>query len=168
MFHNFERFESHCLLTHIRLHGESDSWKVSIIASNTEKIKALRLGPYRFKDSCLFLNSSLDYFVDQLKMSKDARGKKFYLKLNSPLCKRGKDVNWEKYDLLMAKATLLYENIKNMGSLKEEFPSHSKFYGSLRGRNISEKSYRKMHHIYKKFDCKNMGDFIKIYTYVDM
>ena len=53
-FHNFERFDSHLLPTHMRLHGELDSLKVSIIASNTEKIKALILGPFNFKDSCLF------------------------------------------------------------------------------------------------------------------
>ena len=77
-------------------------------------------------------------------------------------------MNFEEYDLLTAKENLPYEHLKNMCSLEEGFPSHSKFNSSLRGGNISEKSYRKMHHIYKKIESKNMVDFIRIYKYVDV
>ena len=92
----------------------------------------MRLGPYHFKDSGLFLNFSLSSLVDQLKMSNDARGEKFDIILNSPLWKRGEDVNYEKYDLLTAKAILPYEHMKNMTSLEKGFPSHGKFYSLLR------------------------------------
>ena len=93
----------------------------------------MRLGPYHFKDSCWFLNSSLDSLV---KMSKDARGEKFDLILNSHLCKGEEDVSCEKYYLLTAKAILTYEHLNDMASSEEGFPSHSKFYISLRGGNI--------------------------------
>ena len=83
-------------------------------------------------------------------MSKDARRENFDPILNSPLCRWEEDVSYEKYDLLTAKAILPYEHLKNMASLDKGFLSHSKFYFSLKGGNISEKSYRKIHHIYNK------------------
>ena len=92
--------------------------------------------------------------VDQVEMSKYARGEKFDLILNSPLCKREYDVKCEKYDLLTAKATLPYEHLKNTGSLEEGFPSHIKFYSSLRGGNISVKNIGKCIIFTKKFIVK--------------
>ena len=108
------------------------------------------LGPYYFKESYLFFNSSLYSLVDQIKMSKEAREEKFDIILNSTLCKGEEDVNYEKYDLLTAKATLPIEHLKNMSSLEERFPYHCTFIVPWEGENITEKTYKKMYHIYKK------------------
>ena len=85
MFHNFQNFDSHLILTHMNMGPEFQDWKPKIVASNTEKIKSLRYGPFHFKDSCLFLNSSLDSLIEQLKESKQIKVHKLELIKNSDL-----------------------------------------------------------------------------------
>ena len=55
-------------------------------------------------------------------MSKDARGEKFDLIMNSLLCRGEEDVSCGKYDLLTAKSILPYEHLKKYGFFRRRVP----------------------------------------------
>ena len=42
------------------------------------------------------------------------------------------------------------------------------FYSSLNGENITDKQYRHAQDVYKKFDCKNLGDYHDLYVRTDV
>ena len=57
-----------------------------------------------------------------------------------------------------------YEFITKETFYNENLPTIENFYSSLKLDGISEKDYNKTLEIYKKLNCKNIKEYLDIYT----
>ena len=134
-----------------------------------------------FKDSLLFLKSSLEENVRLAKEAAHRRGERLSLIEDHPLCMKNGFFKAERYNLLTEKGLDII--IKNLGSLHffvrslpyelissfdslgkmKSFPEYQKFHSKLKSKNVDYSTYQRTKEIYKEFECKNMLDLVKIY-----
>ena len=170
-FHNLENFDSHILLSHFSEpeHDDFRNFKFSVIPTNSQKIKGFSYGPYKFKDSCLFLKSSLDENVKMTKDSRHSKGERMRILKKHSLCFKNGEFSNVRYNLLTSKGAIPYEKITSFDMLSSEgFPEYEDFYSSLKGQNIDLETYNKSKQIYKEFECQNLLDLLKIYQMSDV
>ena len=63
--------------------------------------------------------------------------------------------------------------MKKIDSIKylyeqKRLPPKSDFFSSLSQTDIDQETYHRLEEIFKEFNCKNMGDFIRIYCILDV
>ena len=66
------------------------------------------------------------------------------------------------FELLKHKTCFPYEFITKENIYNENLPSIENFYSSLKLDNISEEDYNKTLEIYKKLNCKNIKEYLKL------
>ena len=71
-------------------------------------------------------------------------------------------------NLLKNKACFPYEFLTKENIYNKELPSIEKFYSSLKLDNISEEDYNKTLEIYDELGCKNIKDYLDIYSKLDI
>ena len=62
-------------------------------------------------------------------------------------------------DLVKQKGFYPHEYMTDFEKLKEELPSKKKFYSSLTDRKITDKEYKHVINVWKKFEMKTMKDY---------
>jgi hypothetical protein len=74
-----------------------------------------------------------------------------------------------KYDMVLEKSYFPYELCKNLRQMSEikKFPKIEQFYSSLTEESITEEQYVFAKSVWKKFKCKNLLDYTKIYCKID-
>ena len=70
--------------------------------------------------------------------------------------------------MLIEKTAFLYEWLTKEKIFDKELPSIDRFYSSLKLQNISQKEYDITIDIYKKLECRNVKDYLKIYMSLDI
>ena len=107
-----------------------------------------------FIDSFQFLSSSLDSLVKNLsKNDFKYLNQEFY---NHVL------------DLVKQKGFYPYEYMSDFKKFKAQVPSKEKFYSSLTGKNISDKEYEHVLHVWNKFQTITMKYYYDLYLECDV
>ena len=129
---------------------------------NVVKEKYLK---FTFKDTMSFLQGSLD---DNAKKLKDSNHSFSYLR-SSHLCKTNGQLDEEKFELLIRKGSYPYDSIQTHQDLhRENFASKEEFFSCLGiGKNISDEDFEHGQKVWKKWNCKNMLEYSKIYVELD-
>jgi hypothetical protein len=155
IFHNLKGYDSHHVLKHLTKRFAVDG--VEVIASNTEKFIAFRVGMLRFVDSLAFLNASLDKLVENLKLSgteQFVHTRKYF----------GDNAN-----LMLRKGIYPYEYISFMSKLDEgQLPPQSEFYSSLTKMGVSDVDYEHAKAVWSAFNMTTLRDYHNTYVTSDV
>ena len=132
---------------------------LNVIGNSCESFKMI---DFKFKkikyslkllDMCNFIKGSL------LGLSKNLNDK------NKIITKKHFPNNFE---LLNEKVCFPYEFINEKNIYNKELPSIEKFYSSLKLDGITKEDYDKTLEIYKKLNCKNIKEYLDIYSKLDI
>jgi hypothetical protein len=65
--HNLRGYDSHLIIQHFKSSfAKKKSNNITVIPNNTEKFLSFQIGSFRFVDSLLFLNASLEKLINSL------------------------------------------------------------------------------------------------------
>ena len=141
-FHNLRGYDSHLLLQ------GTDGSNVKCIPNNKERYMSVTVGKLKFLDSMQFMADSLDNLVK-------------YNKGNLPIT--------QEFDLEMQKGVYPYEYMDSWEKfLEPQLPPLEAFYSTLNECGINTEDYQRAQEVWKKYDCKNLGDYHDIYLYSDV
>lgn len=157
--HNFTGYDSHFIIKALNKHAGKVG-QISAIPLNTQKFKSISLSKrIVFVDSCQFLPDSLANLVDTLKKS------------HSPFSILDQLVeNEEEKTLLLRKGVYPYSFATSQQRLEETtcLPQREEFWNDLREEECSEVDYKHAERVWKKFRCRNMLDYTKLYVISDV
>ena len=74
----------------------------------------------------------------------------------------------DNFHLMKEKVSFPYEFINNENIYNENLPPIENFYSSLKLDNISKENYHKTLEIYEKLNCKNIKEYVDIYSRLDI
>ena len=152
--HNLKGYDAHLLMTAM---GVTDG-KLNIIATNTEKYVAFSVGNLVFKDSCQFLQKSLD--VAAKLMPKDE-----FKQTNALAAEYGLPA-----ELFQRKGTYPYSWVDG-GPEKfdqTELPPIAAFHNDLCNEPCAQAEYDHAQNVWKLAGCKNFGDYHDLYLKLDV
>jgi hypothetical protein len=153
-FHNLTGFDSHLIIQAMKLN--KDETDFGTLSRNEEKVITMHLDMYKMIDSLNFMSGSLDSLVTDLRQKDES---KFV---------QTKKMAGENLGVLMQKGVFPYEHITSEEILLEtRLPSKEKFYSSLSGTHISDADYEHAKTVWKKFKCKTIGDYMRVYCRSD-
>ncbi|XP_065223826.1 uncharacterized protein LOC135847991 [Planococcus citri] len=169
ILHNLSNYDAHFIIPEIGC----DKSKVDLIANTKEKYisftkyigidcidsqggvkkESIKL---RFLDSYRFLPASLDSLVKNLPPTQ--------LKT---LASHFQDQ--EEFQLMNLKGVFPYEFTDCEEKLKlEHLPSKDDFYSKLTKSGVTDEEYKRAGEIWKKFNCKNLGEYSDLYLKTDV
>lgn len=155
--HNFRGFDAHLIIRAL-----DSKTKFNTISRNEETLITMSIGVYKLIDSMAFMGSSLANLTDLLKEKNPA-----HFKLTRRWLEN-KNINTDSVELLR-KGDFPYEYIDSIDRLKEKhLPSKANFSSSLKGTEISVDNYQRALFVFNKFDCKSIGDYMKLYCQSDV
>ena len=152
IFHNLRGYDSHLIMQEIGKFNKD----INVIPNNMEKYMAFMINRNLiFIDSFQFMNRSLSDLADDL--PKDS----FY--------HTKKEFGTENLELITRKDVYPYDYMDDFNKFKEEgLPSIETFYSKLTGEDISDCDYNHVENVWKKFECKTIGDFHDLYLKYDV
>lgn len=151
--HNFRGFDSHLIMKALK----ANMSVFETISRNEEQIIALEIDKYKFIDTASFLPDSLDKLVSLVK----DKGPEHFVQTK----------HWAKQnlDVFLSKGVFPYEYITDASVLKEtSLPPKEAFTSKLKDMEISEQDYQRAKETWTKFDCKTLGDYMRIYCEADV
>ena len=136
------------------------SWKIEVLAYNTEKFRLIQYGHVSFQDSMHFMNSSLDTIVTSLMLS----GCTFPLLTELNFCS-----NDEQRRLCLQKGYFPYESFHTLSQFRQlsQLPPRDAFYSALKDDTISESAYEQAQQVYSVFGFQNMEQYLLHYNKLD-
>lgn len=157
VFHNLSNYDLHFLIEEF---GSIDDGEMHVIPTTTEKyigmVKKIAFTSISFKfiDSFRFLNASLDRITSSM------HDDDFYL-LKSEYS--------DKFSLVRRKGIMCYNYLDNPKKLKQDkLPPKSDFYNKLMECEISDEDYKHAQEVWKTFEIKNLGEYVKLYMKIDV
>lgn len=130
------------------------------LAESGEKFKTFRYRHYAFKDTFMFMNSSLSSLAGKLTESQFTYTRKAF--------SRGKKGS-EMMKLMTRKGLFPYEYFDNTSKLMlDKLPHREAFYSKLTDTHISEEDYADALKIWKYNKCKTFEDYLKVYLKTDI
>ena len=164
--HNLKNYDSHIIFKSLAgLNKEID--KINIIGINLEKYISFEIGHMRFIDSYQFVARPLADLIQELKNN---NSDDLHLANTFPLTTDFFGYDFEKINLTTEKGVYPYEYVNNFEQFNEQLPDKSEFDKNTLGLNepISQDKYDFAQKVYKKFNCKNFGEYHDIYLYTDV
>ena len=154
--HNFSGFDSHLILGSLDI----DQKRFKTLSRNTEKIITMTLGKFRLIDSSSFMPESLENLVSNLlDKGRDCFKQTEKISQNSE----------KKFELLLRKGVFPYEYLDDVSKLDDEIlPPQSAFYSALKETSVDEAEYAFAQKVWNKFECKTLGDYMKLYCTLDV
>lgn len=138
-----------------------------ILPRNTEHYLAIYNGPLVFLDSYEFMKSSLASIVDSMKGKTSTIGSQSGIAF--PLLFRFLRASDEKYQLMCKKGIFCYDYLDKAERLDEtRLPTREQFYDSLKDSAISEQQYKQAEEVWRKMDCRTLGDYLLVYLFSDV
>ncbi|XP_031637534.1 uncharacterized protein LOC116349972 [Contarinia nasturtii] len=173
IMHNLSGYDSHLFIKELAANNIIDG-DVSIIPTNVEQYIAFTKVvskstrglntreniKFKFIDSCRFMPASLAELASLLPADK-----------KQILYNEGEKNGYtpEQIAMLERKGVFPYEYVSGMEQLMEtNLPSKEDFYSKLRGEGISDDDYQFAHDIWRKFNCKTLGDYSELYLKTDV
>ena len=85
------------------------------------------------------------------------------------LTKTNKKFDKEKYDMVLQKSFFPYEYCQSLEIMQKttKIPKKSAFYSVLSEKSITRDEYNFAKKVWKKFQCKNLLDYTKLYCKID-
>ncbi len=154
--HNLSGFDSHLIVKAFQL----DKSRFNSISRNEEKLITMQIGNFKLIDTMSFMPESLENLT---KFLKEKGGSKFIQTKKLAQNKKSK------LNLLLCKGIFPYEYISNKNKIHEQcLPSKEEFYSTLKEKHISEEEYNHALNVWKKFKCKTIKDYMKLYCRSDV
>ena len=154
--HNFSGFDSHLILRSLDI----DQGRFETLSRNTEKIITMSLGKFKLIDSSSFMPESLENLASNLL----DKGKDCF-KQTEKLSQNSKT----KFELLLRKGVFCYEYLDDVSKLDDEvLPPREAFYSVLKEASVNEEDYAFAQNVWKKFKCKTLGCYMKLYCTLDV
>ena len=151
--HNSQNFDQSFLIR--ALQNLDNKIPFSCLPRNSNKFISIQIGPFIFKDSCLFLNKSLDYLTGTINDENRISIKQEF----------GED----NYKLLTKKGIYPYDYFDKIEKYCEiELPEKQKFFNKLNNKNISNEDYKHALNVFKTFKCKDLLDYSILYLKTDI
>ncbi|XP_064464359.1 uncharacterized protein LOC135375618 [Ornithodoros turicata] len=143
------------LLSHLHLLKKVD---IKVIASSSQKFKAIDVGSYRFLDSLNFLNASLETLVKNLREKGEDNFR----------CLRQFFPNEEHFQLVVRKGVFCYNFVTTFEAYNElSLPPRDQFFNTLNGTEVSEEDYCHAQRVFEKFQLRNLGEYSDLYLLTD-
>jgi len=159
LIHNFKNYDQHLLLANTKRFPQNT---VKTIPFNSEKFLSVICDDFYFLDSMMFLATSLDELVKNLKNDYQT-DEEFEKRFNIMVQFFGLDLS----KLLSRKGVYPYEYMNSWTRFEEtNFPDKKEFYSSLHDKQISDEDYDYGKKIFKSL-CTNIGDYHDIYLMTD-
>ena len=132
------------------------------IPSNGQSFKQLSINSFDFRDSMGFLPGALSKIVEDLHV----RRHNFPFLTQSRVV-RGPDGSWDKERfemLLISKGIFPYERMRKIEDLaRTALPSKDEFFSRLTNKGITDEEYQQAEKTFRLFQCKDMGEYMKLY-----
>lgn len=155
-FHGLSNYDSHFIIK--ELHKYNDK-SINIIPRSAEKFLSFEVGDLVFKDSYMFLSEKLETLASNLR---DKGEDNFvYMQKHVPdkSCRA----------LLFQKGFFPYTYLSSLAKLNDEkLPPPIAFFNDLTQTPIDPKDYNFAQKVWEKFDCRNFGDYLKVYLFADL
>lgn len=163
--HNGSRYDFHFIVKALK--GRKDLEPIRVLPYNSEHFRTVEFGCYMFNDSLAFLQAPLaqlsndlfesdhDYpILQQIKWLKDSNG----------------EVDDKKLEMVLKKSFFPYEYCTSLKKMEKtrKLPCKESFYSSLSEKTISDNDHRFAKRVWKKFNCKNLVDYAKLYCRIDV
>lgn len=163
-FHFFFRYDFHFLVQAFGKFGEKIS-NLSVLPYNGENFRTISFNSFEFVDSISFLQASLGSLADDLRESNHD----FKILKQTFLTKTKNKFDPEKYDMVLQKSFFPYEYCQSYEVMErtKKIPPKKAFYSTLTEKTISREEYRFAKKVWKKFKCKNLLDYSKLYCKID-
>lgn len=164
-------YDSHFLLRAlIKLRKEQNLY-LKVLPMNTEQYRAIYVNKFCFLDSYQFLYESLDTLIKDYTKQKKPEDMKIINQSKLTLDKNG-HFSPEKRNFLLRKGLVPWSIVSSRRVLKEKrkhLPKDLKHYHSkLTNSTPSQEELDKAQEFYKKFKCKSLLDYLKIYCQTDV
>ena len=154
--HNFSGFDSHLILRSLDI----DQDKFETLSRNSEKIITMSLGRFKLIDSSSFMPESLTNLVNNLL----DKGRDCF-KQTEKMSQNSKT----KFKLLTRKGVFPYEYLDDVSKLGDKnLPPQTSFYSALKETSVAEAEYTFAQKVWKKFKCKTLGCYMKLYCTLDV
>ena len=151
-FHNLRGYDSNFIIQQIAKVAD----KINVIPNTMDKYISFAMDRFEFKDSCQFLQSSLEKLAESLN------------KENGDYKILSSEFNG-KIDLLIQKGVYPYEYMDSIDRFNEDkLPPKTAFYSSLTEENITDDDYDRAQKVWKEYDIKNLGDYHDLYLKTDV
>jgi len=148
--HNLKGYDSHLMLGEL---SNPESYNIECIPLNSEKYMTFSINQVQFKDSCNFLNDSLDKLAKNMKPEDFKLTNAYFKEQASLMIKKGVFP----YDWWNCEEKMAYTSL----------PSKECFYSTLNDEDISDADYLRAKLVWKTFNCKTMKDYHDIYLKCD-
>ena len=137
-----------------------DQDKFETLSRNSEKIITMSLGRFKLIDSSSFMPESLTNLVNNLL----DKGKDCF-KQTEKMSQNSKT----KFKLLTRKGVFPYEYLDDVSKLGDKnLPPQTSFYSALKETSVAEAEYTFAQKVWKKFKCKTLGCYMKLYCTLDV
>ncbi len=166
-FHNFRGYDSHLIVKALSNFPDID---ISVIGQTMEKYMSMGWGQHlTFKDSLLFMNSSLAQLTQNLLDS----GKSNFLHLIPEFANDAAEHTVSTADdavlLLLKKGVYPYDYMTCWERFAEtELPARAAFFNKLRNAECSEADYEHAQEVWHRFGCQTIGDYHELYLKADV
>lgn len=138
---------------------------INVLPFNGENFRTISFNCFEFADSYSFLQASLDTLANNLKVSNHD----FTIIKQSYLAKTNGRFDQEKYQMVLQKSYFPYEYCTSLSKMiaTKKLPKRSDFYSSLSEKTITRDEHNFAKKVWKKFKCKNLLDYTKLYCKID-
>ena len=156
ILHGLCNYDSHFIIQKLNRYPDT---MLKVIPRTGEKYLSFSVGDVIFKDSFQFISESLSTLASNLRN----KGSECFFSLNKYIQDKGQR------KLLTKKGIFPYTYITSLKVLKErKLPPKSYFYNDLAKEHISEEDYQFALEVWKKFNCKNLKDYLEVYLLADL
>ena len=169
IFHNLSNYDAHIIFQYIYKINSDKGTKV--IAKSLEKYLAFFIGTLHFKDSYLFLNTSLEKLVANLK-AKGRKEENMEILFKHTLAyfqEKWKHLSMDAFEMLTRKGIYPYEYMSSIDRFREtQLPPKEAYYNEITMKHISIDEYKFAHLIFNTFQLKNLGELHDLYMETDV
>jgi len=164
LFSIFYRYDFHFIVNALGTFGDKIK-SIKVVPYNSENFRTLSFNSFEFLDSLSFLQAPLAQLSHDLKEADHD----YKILKQTYLVQTNGEFDQSKYDMVLEKSFFPYElcqNVTQMNSITK-FPKREDFYSCLSEETISESDHKFAKSVWKKFNCKNLLDYTKVYCKID-
>ena len=160
----FFRYDFHFLVQALSRFGDEIK-NLSVLPFNGENFRTISFNSFEFIDSISFLQASLGSLADDLRDSNHD----FNILKQTFLTQTNGKFDQEKYEMVLKKSYFPYEYCQSLEIMLEtkKIPKRSAFYSVLNETTITADEHKFAKKVWKKFECKNLLDYTKLYCKID-
>jgi len=163
--HNASRYDLHFIISCLGEFGDEIK-NLRVLPFNGENFRTIAFNSFEFLDTLAFLQSSLAKLTSDYKNTNPS----YSILKQTYLVKTDGKFDQEKFDMVLEKSYYPYEYCTSIKQMEKttKMPKKKYFYSSLTETTISDEEYLFAKSVWKKFKCKNLLDYCRIYVKIDV